>query len=95
MGGSRLEECDSSKEGQDEEVGRAEGYLGNSFASSGISEVGLEEGELPQDSSREVAGKGHFNLEGRLREMSWEDREEEEGSTEEDNCSSISMSTVF
>ena len=37
-------------------------------------------------------------MEGRLREMSWEvgDEEEEEGSTEEeDNCSSISMSTVF
>ena len=59
--GSRLEEWDSSKEGQDMERGRAEGYLGDSFASSGMGDVsgdGLEEGELPQDSSREIDSKG-------------------------------------
>ena len=35
-------------------------------------------------------------MEGRLREMSWEEGEDEEdGTEEEDNCSSVSMSTVF
>jgi len=98
--GSRAEEWDSTKEGQDMEGNGAKGYLGDSFASSGMGDIsgdGLEEGELPQDSSREIDSKGHYNVEGRLREMSWEvGEEEEEGSTEEeDNCSSISMSTVF
>ena len=47
--------------------------------------------------SSKITIKGHLYVDGRLREMSWEEEgEEEEGSTEEeDNCSSISMSTVF
>jgi len=100
-GDSKLEEWDTSREGQDMLGGRVVGYLGDSFGSSGVGDIsggGLEEGELPQDSSREMDNKGHLNVEERrLREMSWEkEGEKEEGSTEEeDNCSSISMSTVF
>ena len=59
--GSRAEEWDSTKEGQDMEGNGAKGYLGDSFASSGMGDIsgdGLEEGELPQDSSREMDSKG-------------------------------------
>jgi len=84
------QEGDSSKEGQDMEGGNlgdlpgSPGMVGDTFGDM------LERGELPQDSSREMANRG------RCREMSWEEGEEEEDCTEEeDNCSSVSMSTVF
>jgi len=93
------QEDDSLKEGQDMEGGRVVGYLGDSFESSGMGDLSggvLEENEPPQDSARGMEKKGFFNMEGRLREMSWEEGEEEEdGTEEEDNCSSVSMSTVF
>ena len=60
-GDSKLEEWDTSREGQNMLGGRVVGYLDDSFGSSGVGDIsggGLEEGELPQDSSREMDSKG-------------------------------------
>ena len=42
--------------------------------------------------SSKIIIQGHFNVEERSREMSWEG---EDSTEEEDNLSAVSMSTVF
>ena len=44
--------------------------------------------------SSKIIIQGHFNVEERSREMSWEE-EGEDSTEEEDNVSAVSMSTVF
>ena len=44
--------------------------------------------------SSKIIIQGHFNVEERSREMSWEE-EGEDSTEEEDNLSAVSMSTVF
>ena len=64
-GDSKLEERDSSREGHDMLGGRVVSYLGDSFGLSGrgdISEGGLGEREMPQDSSRQMDNKGIYTL---------------------------------